>query len=201
MGTLPETQWLEDDFAPFRDPLPIWGSSLLLVSEGYLYIDLTESRLRFWYTACETTTLHPLGWGLPKDQTPIFRCYAAMLVSGRSNDFDTISPISELQLFLPSSWLILLRMTPFVKGKLDPLGVFPPSVWREKSYDGCANNRWISESVNCPIPPSNWHESGYQKEDQAFQVLCCSSWGGSIPFLLRSWHCLMIILKKSKHLC
>ena len=132
---------------------------------------------------------------------PIFRCYAAMLVSGRSNDFDTISPISELQLFLPSSWLILLRMTPFVKGKLDPLGVFPPSVWREKSYDSCANNRWISESVNCPIPPSNWHESGYQKEDQAFQVLCCSSWGGSIPFLLRSWHCLMIILKKSKHLC
>ena len=107
---------------------------------------------------------------------------------------------------------------PIVKGNWILLEV-EPSVWREKKQlfriQGCGNliyqnvqasiismanktselsqvNKWLCELSR---PPSTWH--GYPK-DFFFQVLCYSSWWGSIPFLLRSWHFLMIILRKEQ---
>ena len=68
-----ETQWLEDDFAPFFDPNAYLGE-LFAVSFRVKLSHLSPARM-----------------GSPeKTKPPIFRCYAAisaMLGSGRSNDF------------------------------------------------------------------------------------------------------------------
>ena len=137
-----------------------------------------------------------------------------MLVSGRSNDFDTIHPYQNYNSSSHRHGSFFCTW-PHCKGKLDPLGrrtirlegktITVVEIWHIKMarlpYQWQTNiwnfHKWISDSVNCPIPPSNWHDVATQRKI-FFQVLCYSSWGGSIPFLLRSWHRLMIILKRKQ---
>jgi len=139
-----------------------------------------------------------------------------MLVLGRSNDFDTIHPYQNYNSSSHHHGSFFAH-DPIVKGNWILLEV-EPSVWREKTitvveiwrikmaklpYQWQTEirnfHRRTSDSVNCPIPPSNWHDVAAPRKI-FFQVLCYSNWGGSIPFLLRSWHRLMIILKKNTNI-